>query len=156
MDAYATVAASGETLARFANDPLLSIGCHTHRHIPCGLLSDGEVEADIRRALDRLAAVGVKPRHFAFPYGHDEHRASRFAAFFESCGFVSAVTTFKGFVTPGASDPLFLPRIGVSEYRGFPRADSLPRLRIRLALKGLFGAFAKGTGRPFGKGAGGR
>lgn len=115
---YRNQMASDDTLRSFASDRLLSLGCHTHRHIPCGLLSDSEVCADISESLRRLNLLGVRPLHFAFPYGLDEKNPKRFSQFFMDVGFSSCVTTCSNVVT-SSSDPYFLPRVTVKEYGGF-------------------------------------
>lgn len=124
--------AGADRLREFADNPLLSLGCHTHRHIPCGRLADAEVEVDIRDSVAVLKSCGINPRHFAFPYGDDEHDARRFRHIFESLGFISNVTTFNGLVSVGASDPYFLKRIFVSEYDAFSESVVAAARRKRI------------------------
>lgn len=125
FDAYRVQMATDETIRRFADDGLISLGCHTHRHISCGGLSDAVVEADVRRSLEALSAQGVTPRHFAFPYGDDIGETTRLEGFFSSCGFRSAVVTVPGVVERGFANVWRIPRIMVSEYERF----SLRRIR---------------------------
>lgn len=123
VDSFGGQMASRATLRRFASDRLLTIGCHTHRHISCGRLSDREVEADLRKSLEFLSSCGVTARHFAFPYGDDVERADRFVDIFTSVGIETAVTTYSGVVKPGMASRFFMPRIFVSELDGFSECN---------------------------------
>lgn len=119
FDAYRGQMATAETIRGFSGDRLVSLGCHTHRHISCGGLPDRVVEEDVRRSLSALAGCGVSPRHFAFPYGDDLGNTDRLDGFFESCGFRSAVVTVPGVVVRGFSNVWRIPRVMVSEYERF-------------------------------------
>ena len=131
---YRRQMADDRVLKLYANDRLITIGCHTHRHIPCGLLDDDEVCADINESLKRLDAIGIKASHFAFPYGLDEKNPKRFLQFFMDVGFSSCVTTYSNVATT-YSDPYFLPRVTVKEYGGFT-ADNIFAVRYN-AIKDL-------------------
>ncbi len=119
VDSFGYQMASRATLCNFASDRLLTIGCHTHGHISCGRLSDGEVEADLRMSLEYLSSCGVNARHFAFPYGDEVDDADRFVNIFASVGIETAATTYSGVVKPGRDSRFFMPRIFVSECDGF-------------------------------------
>ena len=119
VDSFGGQMASRATICSFASDRLLTIGCHTHRHISCGRLPDREVEADLRKSLEFLSSCGVTARHFAFPYGDELDDPRRFVDIFTSVGIETAVTTYSGVVKPGRDSRFFMPRIFVSELDGF-------------------------------------
>jgi len=49
---------------------LLTLGAHTHRHPDLRTLSVAEVEAELALSDEIIAEeLGVRPRHFAYPYG---------------------------------------------------------------------------------------
>lgn len=57
---------SWDQLAQLATSPLVTIGNHTHRHVPPERLDTGEIDRCTAATEDRL---GVTPRHFAYPWG---------------------------------------------------------------------------------------
>lgn len=137
---YRRQMADDGVLKSYVSDRLITIGCHTHRHIPCGLLGDDEVRADINESLRRLDAIGIKASHFAFPYGLDEKNPKRFSQFFMDVGFSTCVTTCSNVVT-SCSDPYFLPRVTVKEYGGFT-AENIFNVRYN-AVKDCVSKYTK-------------
>jgi len=106
----------------YTGEPLLSLGCHTHSHFACENFTREEFCADVNKCLQLLAEVGVKPRHFAFPYGRDSRIAEKFGSALREFGFVSASVTVPD-VLLRETDPFFIPRLSLSE---FPDDTQLP------------------------------
>ena len=119
IDSFGSQMANRDVISRFASDRFLSIGCHTHGHIPCGRLPYQTVEADFRKSLEYLYSCGVDVKHFAFPYGEEENDAERFVDMFTSANIESAVTTYSGVLKVGNDSRFFMPRIFVSQCDGF-------------------------------------
>lgn len=102
-------------------EPLATIGSHTHSHIGLNFFSESEIIADIKKANDfLLSRAGIVPRHFCYPYGSLTGKEDKFLS---ELGFETAVTANPGNVyAEDAGKLFFLPRIFVSE-------KSNPRLR---------------------------
>ncbi len=50
---------------------LVTIGAHTHRHTDLRAIDPDRVEEELRTSDDLIERrLGVKPRHFAYPWGH--------------------------------------------------------------------------------------
>lgn len=111
-----------ERLAEFKDEPLLTLGAHTHWHFACENLTDEAFRMNMETNLRHLDSAGVRPRHFAYPYGRDPAIAVRFAPVLRELGFVSASVTRTDVLTRGA-DPFAIPRLSLSEY---PQDTQLP------------------------------
>lgn len=119
-----------DQLAELASSPLVTIGNHTHHHVPPQRLDPDELDrcSDVIR--DRL---GVEPRHFAYPWGIPVPRLE------DALGarFRSAVTGRVGRNLPGA-DPLRLCRVPVR--RTDPPAFVAAKLHGRLVPERTYAA----------------
>lgn len=122
-----------ERLREFSSDPLLTLGAHTHWHFACENLTVDAFRANMETNLRQLAVGGVKPRHFAYPYGRDPEIAARFASTLRELGFVSASVTRPDVLMRGM-DPFAIPRLVLSEY---PQDTQLPY--VALARRTLIG-----------------
>jgi peptidoglycan/xylan/chitin deacetylase (PgdA/CDA1 family) len=100
-------------VSKLANNPLFTIGAHTHTHPLLSSLSSGEARTEIQGGLDRLQQITDIPiQHFSYPYGGCSPAISEIV---EDVGFESAVTT-----QPTAADAWHhsryqLPRIEVQK-----------------------------------------
>lgn len=117
-DSYLPVA----ELPRYANEPLLTLACHTHSHFACENFTPDAFRNDIQTCLKHLAAAGVRPRHFAYPYGRGISKDSVFADILRELGFQSAAVTITDVLMQGM-DPFYIPRLSLSE---FPADTQLP------------------------------
>lgn len=122
-----------ERLPDYSSEPLLTLGAHTHWHFACENLTAEAFRANMEMNLRQLASVGVRPRHFAYPYGRDPAIAARFAPILREMGFVSAAVTRADVLMRGA-DPFAIPRLVLSEY---PHDTQLPY--VALARRTLLG-----------------
>jgi peptidoglycan/xylan/chitin deacetylase (PgdA/CDA1 family) len=100
-------------IARFAAEPLCTIGAHTISHCFLTKVSDEVARFEMKRSAEVIeAALGKRPEHFAYPYGDANHREFAIAA---DLGFKTAVTTRAGVLVPRHRDYLTaLPRISVN------------------------------------------
>ncbi|WP_436641053.1 polysaccharide deacetylase family protein [Microbaculum sp. FT89] len=105
-----------EEIARLSADPLVTIGAHTVTHSALAKLTDAQVEyemAESRRLIGEH--TGVRPRHFAYPYGDAGSAGPREFALANRLGFATAVTTRPGVLYPEHGDHLTaLPRVSLN------------------------------------------
>ena len=89
----------------------MDVGSHTRTHIDLSQCSAAQAEDNITRSKTILEqALGCEVRHFCYPYGRfrPEH-----AQMVQQAGYLSATTTHRGRVRPGA-DPFTLDRVLVA------------------------------------------
>jgi len=96
--------------------PLATIGAHTVSHYNLSRLSEAKARLEIIDSADILAIeTGVRPRHFAYPYGYAAAAGPREVKLVEEAGYKSAVTTRHGLLHPVHAAHLHaLPRISVN------------------------------------------
>lgn len=111
-----SVAMDWDELRRMAAEPLATIGAHTLGHHAVARLDAVEAERQIAEDTDRLEAeLGVRPRHFAYPYGSPAAAGPRDFAIAKKLGFRTAVTTRPGQVFPAHAEHLTaLPRVSLN------------------------------------------
>ncbi len=99
-----------------ASDPLVTIGAHTHDHYALARLTPDEAQADINKGLQRLEEeLGLRPKHFAYPYGKPHAVNEATASITRAAGFASSVTTFPGVLqSANARDLQLLPRVSLN------------------------------------------
>jgi len=105
-----------DELRELSNDPLVTIGAHTHNHHALARLSDADAREDVDRGIERLEQeLGRRPKHFAFPYGYASAVCNRDARYIEEIGLASSVTTFPGVLkSVNAREPWLLPRVSLN------------------------------------------
>lgn len=94
-----------EQLEELARSGLMTIGNHTHHHVPPDQLTENELDACSNRIEDRL---GVRPHHFTYPWGTPVAAAEPWLR----ARFRSATTGTLGRNHPG-DDPMRLKRVPV-------------------------------------------
>ena len=97
-------------------DPLLRLGAHTMTHPNLARISEARVRTELDQSAARIAAyVGRQPTTIAFPYGSRDAVTARESAIARELGFVAAVTTQPGVLTPGdRTDFMHLPRVSLN------------------------------------------
>lgn len=119
-------------IRRLIAHPLATVGAHTIHHYNLRRLS---ADAALREMTGSAAILeietGVRPRHFAFPYGFAAAVGPREVELAREAGFDSAVTTRHGVLLAGHEQHMHaLPRISVN--------GNFQRLRyLRTLLSGL-------------------
>lgn len=131
-----------EEIAWLAGDPLVTIGAHTVTHSALAKLTDAQVEyemAESRRLIGEH--TGVRPRHFAYPYGDAGSAGPREFALADRLGFATAVTTRPGVLYPEHGHHLTaLPRVSLNgDYQSLRYLD----LFLTGAPFALFNRFRK-------------
>ena len=99
-----------------AEDPLVTFGGHTCRHLALAKLTTSEARYEITESIRRLERELGRPcRHFAYPYGDAGSAGPREFDFVTSLGLSTAVTTCKGHVHAHHQDHMSaLPRISLN------------------------------------------
>lgn len=107
---------SWDEVRRLASHPLATIGAHTIHHYNLARLSPDMARKEM---VDSVAVIGsetgMRPRHFAYPYGYPGAVGQREVEMARELGFASAVTTRLGTLHPEHAAHLHaLPRISVN------------------------------------------
>jgi len=90
---------SWDELRDLAQDPLVTIGGHTRRHLAVAKLSLSEARLEMEEGARRLEQELSRPiRHFSFPYGDSTSAGPRDFELARELGFDTAVTTQKGLI----------------------------------------------------------
>jgi peptidoglycan/xylan/chitin deacetylase (PgdA/CDA1 family) len=114
---------------QLSDDPLITIGAHTHRHLVLSSLPAAQLREEIatsRRLLETW--TGRQVRHLAYPFGDRHQAGAREFQTAKAMGFESATTTRLGHLHAfHARQPFALPRIAV----GFD--DNMARFRWKLS-----------------------
>ena len=94
------------------NNPLITIGCHSHNHLNLKILSENEIIFEIKKSLDILQnLLKHEISHFSYPYGGNGEVSNREYKIVKNLKFASAVT---GKIFPiKKCNPYELPRIYV-------------------------------------------
>jgi peptidoglycan/xylan/chitin deacetylase (PgdA/CDA1 family) len=127
-------------IAGLAADPLCTIGAHTIHHFALARLDAERAGDEIEQSARILELeLGMRPRHFAFPYGYPAAAGPREFELAKAAGFATAVTTRHGVVTSGHREHRHaLPRIslnGLFQQRPYVHA-MLSGLPTRLVNRG--------------------
>jgi peptidoglycan/xylan/chitin deacetylase (PgdA/CDA1 family) len=131
-----------QQIATLAADPLVTIGAQTVTHPVLSKVSSKAVEREMR--MSRLvieSAIGIMPRHFAYPFGQAAFAREREFAIARDLGFVTAMTLRPGVLRLADCGRMTaLPRIALP--------GRLQRLRsARVALSGTSSMFSRPRGR---------
>ena len=101
-----------------AADPLVTIGAHTKGHYALAKICEEKAIDQMQGSADVIEReLGVRPAHFAFPYGDEESARARDFTLAHALGFKTAVTTRKGVLFPGAPPLSHGPAAGVAQWR---------------------------------------
>lgn len=103
-------------LRHLADEPLATIGAHTHNHVALAKLARDDARAEIAKSADLLEEnLGVRPRHFAYPYGFPAAVGPRDHQLVAELRFDTAVLTTPGVLGDANTDmPTALPRISMN------------------------------------------
>lgn len=102
-------------LRALANEPLITIGAHTHTHQVLAVCSRAEAAAELEkncRALEEM--IGYRPDTFAYPKGARGDFTIEGVRILQDAGIRAAVTTIPGLNLPGAN-MLMLNRIPLGD-----------------------------------------
>lgn len=110
-------ALSWEQIRTMSDDPLVSIGAHTHSHRPLSKLTNEEASIEIFGSKKTIEEkTGKSVRHFAYPYGSSNEYGPREIKLAEKAGFCTSLTLQQGNVFKKHSAHLHvLPRIPLGE-----------------------------------------
>jgi peptidoglycan/xylan/chitin deacetylase (PgdA/CDA1 family) len=105
-----------DELAELARDPLVTIGAHTVNHVMLRKVADEEACSEMKMSRSVIeAALGMRPRHFAYPVGDATSAGPREFRLAAELGFDTAVTTRPGVLFAEHGQHLTaLPRISLN------------------------------------------
>jgi peptidoglycan/xylan/chitin deacetylase (PgdA/CDA1 family) len=105
-----------DELAELARDPLVTIGAHTVNHVMLKKVSDEEARSEMKMSRSVIeAALGMRPRHFAYPVGDATSAGPREFQIAAELGYETAVTTRPGVLFPEHRGHMTaLPRISLN------------------------------------------
>jgi peptidoglycan/xylan/chitin deacetylase (PgdA/CDA1 family) len=103
-------------VTELAHDRLATIGAHTVNHVILSKTSGQTARSEMEMGCSVLeAAIGIRPRHLAYPVGDESSAGAREFHIAQELGFKTAVTTQPGVLFPAHRDHLMaLPRISVN------------------------------------------
>jgi len=103
-------------LAELARHDLASLGAHTVSHPVLANHDLKSCRAEMEKGAQTMAdRLGVRPRHIAYPYGHDWAAGTREFDLARQLGFVTGVTTRKGVIFADHAGHLTaLPRVSLN------------------------------------------
>ncbi len=91
---------SWNEIAELARDPLVTIGAQTVNHVALAKMSEEAVRSEMTMSRAVIeSALGVRPQHFAYPFGGARAAGAREFRIAAELGFKTAVTTQPGVVS---------------------------------------------------------
>ena len=88
-------------IGELARDPLVTIGAHTVNHVMLRKVDDEAARLEMTMSASVIeAALGTRPRHFAYPVGDRSSAGPREFDLARAVGFDTAVTTRPGVLFP--------------------------------------------------------
>jgi peptidoglycan/xylan/chitin deacetylase (PgdA/CDA1 family) len=129
-------------IAELAVDPLVTVGAHTVDHVILAKVAESVVRAELLNSRSVIeAALGVAPRHFAYPVGDATSAGPREFRIAAELGYKTAVTTRPGVIFPQhAGHLLALPRVSLNGEFQQPR---YARVLVSGAATGLWNGFRR-------------
>ena len=114
-----TLPLTWEMIAHLKNEPLATIGCHTHSHISMSGCSEKEIVDDIELAHRLMREkAGLDMYHFAYPFGDDVAVKKCHYEIVRKMGYHTIATTTNGLLDSHACLQQ-LPRIFVTERNAY-------------------------------------
>jgi peptidoglycan/xylan/chitin deacetylase (PgdA/CDA1 family) len=109
------LALSWKQVEELSNDPLVTIGAHSQRHLALAKLPANDAKSEVIRSKQEIEKHTGKPvEHFAYPYGGKQAAGVREFEIVKQYGFRTATTTRNGNIfSSHANHPECLPRIPV-------------------------------------------
>ena len=110
-----TLPITWDAIKALRDEPLCTIGNHTHSHQAFSQCCKNDITSDIERAQKMMhKKTGIETRHFAFPYGTLPEVEYKHIYQLRQLGFQSAVTTYPESLNR-FMHTYALPRIAVTE-----------------------------------------
>lgn len=111
-----TLPLTWEMIRQLKDEPLATIGCHTHSHVSFASCNNDQVIADIELSKHLMQTqANTTMRHFAFPFGEDIAVRPEHLLLMEKMGFQTVSTTQEGLLYYDI-DLQRLPRVFITEH----------------------------------------
>lgn len=117
-------------LNELGRNPLIEIGCHTHRHSLLSALPSGDQKQEIEGGKARLEDILGKPvQSFAYPFGGREDYSAETVKLVTEAGFRSACANWFGWINE-IQDVFQVPRFLVRNWTGSELEKRLAQCRF--------------------------
>ena len=114
-----------EMITQLGQEPLATIGSHTHSHISMSGCSKEMITEDILQSIKLLKEkAGIQPRHFAYPYGDDIAVKDYHREIVKEMGFKTIATIHEGPLSY-QTDLAALPRYFITEQNAYNILNNL-------------------------------
>lgn len=114
-----------DMIAQLGNEPLATIGCHTHSHLSLSGCTKELIVDDIKKAQHLMhEKASINMCHFAYPFGDGIAVMNYHRSIVEELNFDTIATTNEGFVSD-STDLHQLPRLFVTERNAEHVIDSI-------------------------------
>lgn len=114
-----------EMITQLGQEPLATIGSHTHSHISMAGCSKEMIIEDISQSIKLLEELaGVQPHHFAYPYGDDIAVKDYHREMVKEMGFKTIATIHEGPLSY-QTDLAALPRYFITEQNAYNILNNL-------------------------------
>lgn len=114
-----------EMITQLGQEPLVTIGSHTHSHISMAGCSKKMIIEDISQSIKLLEELaGVQPHHFAYPYGDDIAVKDYHREIVKEMGFKTIATIHEGPLSY-QTDLAALPRYFITEQNAYNILNNL-------------------------------
>ncbi|PAF45196.1 polysaccharide deacetylase family protein [Helicobacter sp. 11S02596-1] len=98
---YDSLSMGWEEIKLLSQDPIATIGNHTHSHPIFNNLSPDQITQDIQTANELFKSkINYTPKHFAYPFGSRIEVSSRHFELIKNLNFKTATTTRQGTIYP--------------------------------------------------------
>lgn len=114
-----------EMISQLGQEPLATIGSHTHSHISMSGCSKEMITEDILQSIKLLKEkAGIQPRHFAYPYGDDIAVKDYHLEIVKEMGFKTIATIHEGSLSY-QTELTALPRYFITERNAYNILNNL-------------------------------
>lgn len=139
-----------DEVRELAANPLVTIGAHTVGHYALAKLPLAQATREVTEGARILAErVGIRPRHFSYPYGYRSAAGEREFGLLAELGFATAVRTVPGTLNAASAvHPTALPRISMNGLFQRWRYAEVLLSGAPFALAGLANRALRRDGRP--------
>ena len=115
-------------LLELDENPLVTIGSHSHSHTRFSILNKTETKKEIESSIKILNQyTNNKVSHFAYPYGQSSDFNSDNTEIIKACGLKTIANTINKNISVNNIDTFHLPRYGISNL------DDLNSINVKIS-----------------------
>ena len=125
---YSSIFISKENLSELDQNPLITLGNHSHNHLCFTKLNNDEIQSEIELSQNLIHNyIDSKIEHFAYPYGQLGDFSKLSSNLIKNYGFKSISTTINKNIKSNSINPYYLPRYGISNQ------DNLNSISVKIS-----------------------